>query len=152
MNATGDVCARGLLQCDCCGTRMAYSYAVAHGRKYPYYVPECAAKGWAACPAKRLPAQRIEDSILAQLRIDFVAADMPEALPLTLHIFAARAEHERPHDLTKNEGEHGHGQREFEPINFVSAGEAGGLTRTMETRIGTRRLKPQTERGGNRDK
>jgi site-specific DNA recombinase len=59
----------GLLHCDACGTRMAYCYAVAHGRKYPYYLClNARRKGWAVCPAKSLPAQRIEDSILEQLR------------------------------------------------------------------------------------
>jgi DNA invertase Pin-like site-specific DNA recombinase len=32
---------------------------------------------------------------LMESGVDFVAADMPEAMPLTLHIFAAMAEHER---------------------------------------------------------
>ena len=32
---------------------------------------------------------------LMESGVDFVAADMPEAIPLTLHIFAAMAEHER---------------------------------------------------------
>jgi len=60
----------GLLHCDSCGTRMAYSYAVAHGRKYPYYLClNARRKGWAVCSAKSLPAQRIEDSIVAQLRL-----------------------------------------------------------------------------------
>src|SRR5206468_6870559 len=55
----------GLLHCDACGTRMAYSYEVAHGRKYPYYLClNARRKGWAVCPAKSLPAQGIEDSIL----------------------------------------------------------------------------------------
>jgi len=49
---------------------MAYSYAVTHGRKYPYYLClNARRKGWAVCPAKSLPAQRIEDSILGQLRL-----------------------------------------------------------------------------------
>jgi site-specific DNA recombinase len=60
----------GVLHCDSCGTRMVYSYAVAHGRKYPYYLClHAQRKGWAVCPSKRLPAQRIEDSILGQLRL-----------------------------------------------------------------------------------
>jgi hypothetical protein len=50
---------------------MAYSYAVAHGRKYPYYLClNARRKGWAVCPAKSLPAQRIEDSIVGQLRLN----------------------------------------------------------------------------------
>jgi DNA invertase Pin-like site-specific DNA recombinase len=32
---------------------------------------------------------------LMETGVDFIAADMPEAIPLTLHIFAAMAEHER---------------------------------------------------------
>jgi site-specific DNA recombinase len=68
----------GLLHCDACGTRMAYSYAAAHGRKYPYYLClNARSKGWAVCPAKSLPAQRIEDSILAQLRINQPATASP---------------------------------------------------------------------------
>ena len=68
----------GLLHCDACGTRMAYSYAVAHGHKYPYYLClHARRKGWAVCPVKRLPAQRIEDSILAQLRTTQPAMAIP---------------------------------------------------------------------------
>jgi hypothetical protein len=49
---------------------MVYSYAVAHGRNHPYYLClHAQRKGWAVCPSKRLPAQRIEDSILGQLRL-----------------------------------------------------------------------------------
>jgi site-specific DNA recombinase len=60
----------GVLHCDSCGTRMIYSYATARGRKYPYYLClNAQRKGWAVCPSKRLPAQRIEDSILGQLRL-----------------------------------------------------------------------------------
>jgi site-specific DNA recombinase len=60
----------GLLHCDSCGTRMVYSYAGVHGRKYPYYLClNAQRKGWAVCPAKRLPAQMIEDSIVGQLRM-----------------------------------------------------------------------------------
>jgi hypothetical protein len=68
----------GLLHCDSCGTRMAYCYAVAHGRKYPYYLClNARRKGWVVCPAKSLPAQRIEDSILEQLRTTQPAMAIP---------------------------------------------------------------------------
>src|SRR4051812_29191617 len=68
----------GLLHCNSCGTRMTYSYAVAHGRKYPYYLClNARRKGWAVCPSKRLPAQRIQDSILAQLRRTQPATAIP---------------------------------------------------------------------------
>src|SRR5947209_13900709 len=77
----------GLLHCDSCGTRMAYCYAVAHGRKYPYYLClNARRKGWAVCPAKSLPAQRIEDSILAQLRLTPPAVVSPSEWALLARI------------------------------------------------------------------
>ena len=59
----------GLLFCEACAARMVYSYAAKNGRKYPYYVcMNAQRKGWAVCPAKSLPAQAMEDSVLGQIR------------------------------------------------------------------------------------
>ena len=59
----------GLLYCEACKARMVYSYAAKNGRKYPYYVClNAQRKGWAVCPAKSLPAQALEDSVLGQIR------------------------------------------------------------------------------------
>ena len=54
----------GLLYCEACTTRMVYSYAAKNDRKYPYYLClNAQRKGWAACPAKSLPASAIEESV-----------------------------------------------------------------------------------------
>jgi site-specific DNA recombinase len=59
----------GLLYCEACAARMVYSYASKNGRKYPYYLClNAQRKGWAVCPAKSLPAQALEDSVLGQIR------------------------------------------------------------------------------------
>jgi site-specific DNA recombinase len=59
----------GLLFCESCATRMVYTYAMKNGRKYPYYLClNAQRKGWAVCPAKSLPAQAIEESVLGQIR------------------------------------------------------------------------------------
>ena len=59
----------GLLYCESCGTRMVYSYAAKRGRKYPYYLCVSAQRnGWAACPAKTLPAHAIEESVIQRVR------------------------------------------------------------------------------------
>jgi site-specific DNA recombinase len=59
----------GLLYCECCGTRMVYSYSGKQDRRYPYYVClNAQRRGWAACPAKSLPAVGIEASVLEQIR------------------------------------------------------------------------------------
>jgi site-specific DNA recombinase len=59
----------GLLYCECCATRMVYSYSGNKDRKYPYYVClNAQRKGWAVCPAKSLPARGIEESVLGQIR------------------------------------------------------------------------------------
>ncbi len=48
---------------------MVYSHSRKNDRKYPYYVClNAQRKGWAACPAKSLPARAIEESVLKQLR------------------------------------------------------------------------------------
>lgn len=48
---------------------MVYSYSVKNDRKYPYYVcRQARQKGWAKCPSKSLPAQRLEESVLGRLR------------------------------------------------------------------------------------
>ena len=58
----------GLLYCESCATRMVYSYAGKNERRYPYYVClNAQRKGWAACPAKSLPARGIEESVLGQI-------------------------------------------------------------------------------------
>jgi site-specific DNA recombinase len=59
----------GLLYCDTCSTRMAYSYSGKNDRKYPYYVClNAQRKGWAVCPGKSLPARGIEESVIARIR------------------------------------------------------------------------------------
>ena len=59
----------GLLYCECCATRMVYSYAGKNDRKYPYYVClNAQRRGWAVCPAKSLPARGIEESVLGRIR------------------------------------------------------------------------------------
>jgi hypothetical protein len=59
----------GLLYCDCCAARMTYSYSKKKDRQYPYYVCLNAQRqGWAACPAKSLPARAIEESALRRIR------------------------------------------------------------------------------------
>jgi hypothetical protein len=48
---------------------MVYSHSRKNDRKYPYYVClNAQRKGWAACPAKSLPARAIEESVLKRLR------------------------------------------------------------------------------------
>jgi len=59
----------GLLYCESCAARMVYSHSRKNERQYPYYVClNAQRKGWAACPAKSLPARAIEESVLKQLR------------------------------------------------------------------------------------
>jgi site-specific DNA recombinase len=58
----------GLLYCECCNARMVYTYSAKHGRQYPYYLClNAQRRGWAACPAKSLPARGIEESVLARI-------------------------------------------------------------------------------------
>ena len=60
---------RGLLHCDACGTAMHHTYTSKAGRRYRYYVCATAQQhGWDACPSKSLPAQQIEDSVVAHVR------------------------------------------------------------------------------------
>ena len=59
----------GLLHCECCHARMVYTYSAKNGHQYPYYLClNAQRKGWAACPAKSLPARGIEESVLARIR------------------------------------------------------------------------------------
>ncbi len=59
----------GLLFCDACAARMAYSWSAKKGARYFYYVClNAQRRGWDACPAKSLPARLIEDSVLARVR------------------------------------------------------------------------------------
>ena len=48
---------------------MVYTYATMKDRKYSYYLClNAQRKGWALCPAKSLPAQAIEESVLGRIR------------------------------------------------------------------------------------
>ena len=59
----------GLLYCESCAARMVYSYSGKNDRRYPYYVClNAQRRGWAACPAKSLPARGIEESVLGRIR------------------------------------------------------------------------------------
>jgi site-specific DNA recombinase len=60
---------RGLLYCDACSTAMHHTYTAKGGRRYRYYVCGTAQqRGWEVCPSKSLPAQQIEDSVVAHVR------------------------------------------------------------------------------------
>ena len=74
---------QGLLHCGPCGTAMTHSVAARGTRRHRYYVCLTAQKrGWAACPTKSVPAEKIETSVVEQLRGLLVAsgADGVEAL------------------------------------------------------------------------
>ena len=59
----------GLLHCESCAAPMVYSHCQKKQRKYYYYVClNAQRKGWAVCPAKSLPAQAAEQSVLSQIR------------------------------------------------------------------------------------
>ena len=59
----------GLLFCHSCQARMIYAYTGNTGRRYPYYVClNAQRRGWAACPAKALPARAVEETVLNRIR------------------------------------------------------------------------------------
>jgi len=60
---------QGLLHCQPCGKAMTHSVAARGTRRHRYYVCQTAQKrGWAACPTKSVPAEKIEASVVEQLR------------------------------------------------------------------------------------
>jgi len=60
---------QGLLRCQPCGRAMTHSTATRGARRYRYYVCQTAQKlGWTACPTKSVPAEKIEASVVEQLR------------------------------------------------------------------------------------
>ena len=61
---------KGLLYCHLCDRAMTHTYGNAHGRRYRYYVcPRQTAGTQSRCPARAVPAQVIEDSVITQLRL-----------------------------------------------------------------------------------
>jgi site-specific DNA recombinase len=59
----------GLLWCESCAARMVYSYSGKKERRYPYYVClNAQRRGWAACPAKSLPARALEESVVGRIQ------------------------------------------------------------------------------------
>jgi site-specific DNA recombinase len=92
----------GLLYCDCCGTRMVYSYSTKNGRRYTYYVClNAQRKGWSACPAKSLSAHAIEASVLGNIEkaqpLEWISLPW-EDLDSTQQVSAIQAWIERMHD------------------------------------------------------
>jgi len=60
---------QGLLHCRPCGKAMTHSVAARGTRRHRYYVCQTAQqRGWAACPTKSVPAEKIEASVVEQLR------------------------------------------------------------------------------------
>jgi site-specific DNA recombinase len=60
----------GLLMCQSCKRPMIATYTAKRGRRYRYYVCQVARQnGWDSCPTKSVAAARIEESVVAQLRI-----------------------------------------------------------------------------------
>ena len=59
---------QGLLHCRPCGSAMTHSTAARGTRRHRYYVCLPAQKrGWASCPTKSVPAEKIEASVVEQL-------------------------------------------------------------------------------------
>jgi len=61
---------KGLIRCVPCGCAMSPSHATKAGHKrYRYYVCSSANKrGWKTCPSRSVPAQQIEDLVVAQIK------------------------------------------------------------------------------------
>jgi site-specific DNA recombinase len=60
---------RGLLTCGCCGRAMIHSFTKKKNKIYRYYVCNTSQKeGYDACATRSVPAQEMEDFIVAQLR------------------------------------------------------------------------------------
>jgi site-specific DNA recombinase len=60
----------GLLFCKSCERPMIATYSAKRGRRYRYYVCKVAQQnGWKACPTKSVSATLIEESVVAQLRM-----------------------------------------------------------------------------------
>jgi site-specific DNA recombinase len=73
----------GVLFCRSCERPMIATYTARGARRYRYYVCQGARqKGWKTCPTKSVAASRIEESLLAQLRLRL--SDQPTRL--TLHV------------------------------------------------------------------
>jgi site-specific DNA recombinase len=72
---------RGLLRCAACDAAMVHGWTRKNGRLYRYYVCTKAQKrGWSTCLTKSVPAARIEESVVDQVRV--VGRD-PEVRRLT---------------------------------------------------------------------
>jgi len=60
---------RGLLHCTACGCAMSPSVTRKKGRAFRYYVCTNATRnGWKLCPRPSLPAQQIEDAVVARIK------------------------------------------------------------------------------------
>ena len=60
----------GVLFCKSCERPMIPTYTAKRGRRFRYYVCQKARQnGWHTCPTKSVPADMIEESVMAQLRV-----------------------------------------------------------------------------------
>jgi site-specific DNA recombinase len=61
---------RGLLRCAACDAAMVHTWTRKDGRLFRYYTCSAAQKrGWSTCPTKSLPAIRIEEFVVNQIRV-----------------------------------------------------------------------------------
>ena len=73
-----------LLVCTSCQRPMVATYTSKKGRRYRYYVCRAVRQnGWDACPTQSVPAQVIEDSVVAQLRIALADEGAREQWPIS---------------------------------------------------------------------
>ena len=74
----------GLLSCANCKRPMIATYTAKSGRRYRYYVCQAARQnGWNTCPTKSVAAGKIEDSVIAQLRVALSAEDTRTQLQIS---------------------------------------------------------------------
>jgi site-specific DNA recombinase len=61
---------RGLLRCAACDAAMVHTWTRKGGRLFRYYTCSAAQKrGWSTCPTKSVPADRIEEFVVNQIRV-----------------------------------------------------------------------------------
>jgi len=74
----------GLLSCAGCKRPMIATYTDKGARRYRYYVCQAARQnGWDSCPTKSVPATKIEDSVITQLRTALANDETREELEIS---------------------------------------------------------------------
>ena len=126
---------RGLLTCGYCGKSMIHSFTKKKNKIYRYYVCNTAVKeGYGMCPTRSVPAKKMEDFIVQQLRTIGEKPELAQATLKAVQVESNRKQEALMAEREMNRREVANLNEEARPLVMNLAGANGGEA-SINTRL-----------------